>query len=144
MSTTVKPKKTHEEVFDFIKVAQRYLAEHKEQTKLRHALLRELKWALKVHKRYQRRVEDIQIEYCWTDERGVITTDARGELEFTREKIVERNKALRDLYDSAIEVETYFATEVPDTLTEEERDAFEGFVLRAEEEPAAAKETEAE
>jgi hypothetical protein len=106
-------------------------------TKFYYAIKRVLKNLRRPMERHGEAVQDISVEHAATEEKtGVLLMDGER-FRFTREGMRSRLTALRRLNDEAeYEVEPYFATEVPADLTEEEQQAFAGFILRPEpEEP---------
>jgi hypothetical protein len=102
-----------------------------EKTKLCYAIKRVLDQLAKPQEQIQIELSDIEIDLCVVDDKGVITRDAGGHLQFTRETIKDRNKRQRALLErESIEVEPYFVDPVPDDLTELERAAFAGLIIR--------------
>ncbi len=130
----MKTKTTFERLFEFARAADGWLARDKanERTKLGYAISRMTARVKKAQERYLAAVEDINIDACATDDKGIILRDSRGDFTYTRDGLKQRNKLRQELYESEIEVEPYFATQLPDDLTEAEREAFEGFVVREE------------
>jgi len=59
----------------------------------------------------------------------VILKDQHGQIAFTKDGLRARNKARKALFDSEVTIEPYYAKDVPE-LTDAEREAFIGFVLR--------------
>ena len=116
---------------EFSNLAQAYAARTKDQnTKLYYALNRVLNRIAAKQAFVNERIGDIEIDHCVTNEVGVITRDDRGDLQYTKEGIRERIKARRQFMDAVeIEIDPYFATALPDGLTELEIEAFAGFVI---------------
>lgn len=106
-------------------------------TRFDYALKRVLKSMRTPMERHAEAIQDINVEHAATEEKtGVLLMDGER-FRFTRDGMKLRLTALRKLNDEAkYKVEPYFATEVPEDLTEEEREAFAGFVLRPAEETA--------
>lgn len=73
---------------------------------------------------------DIDMQFCATDEKGVVLKDARGGFEFKQPQLIERTKAQRELKKKTVSFEPYLATEPPPTpLSDEELEVCYGFVL---------------
>ncbi len=134
----MKIKTTYEKLFGYAVVASAYLAEKesRKDTKLGYAIITRMDPRVSsAQKRYQLASEEISIDHCATDEKGIVLKDGNGNFEFTKEGLKERNKKRQELFESVeIEVEVYIATQVPDDLTPAEYDALEGFVLPQREE----------
>jgi hypothetical protein len=125
--------KTYEEVFTFIQLGNAWLTRNdKKDSKFKYGLTKELKAAVALGNKYNEQIEDIDIDHCATDDKGVILRDEKNELRFTKDGIKARIKARRELFKSSVEIEPYFASDVPDDLTEFEKEVFAGFVLRPE------------
>src|SRR5687767_8270722 len=121
----------------FSNMAQAYLKRTEgHESKLTYAINRVLSRIQQQQATVNEALSDIEIDYCLTEKRGeheVITRDARGNLEYTREGIKERNKATRAYLNADnIEIEPYIATSVPTDLNEFELAAYRGFVIREE------------
>ena len=127
--------KTRQEVLTFMQQAEIYRQNNPKSTKFTYALGKLLKQANKINKETQEKLEDINYEYCKTDKNDVIMESDKGNLVYTKEGRISRDKAVRKLRDEEVEIEPYYATKVPDNLTHSERDAFTDFVLAPEEEP---------
>jgi len=130
----MKTKTTFENVLTFALTAQVWLAQNKdnENTKLGYAISRMNARIQKAQQRYNNQREDIQIDCCQTDEKGIILKDEQGQYKFTKPELKRRNKEWQDLFEKEIEIEPYFATALPDDLTYVEREAFAGFVISPE------------
>lgn len=144
---------TYKKIFAFQVAAHNYLAKHPDAPAegeqdakqeppaenravkgFRRALKRVLAQAEQHRETYKERVEDLDIEHCATeppdDPNGIIRTDPRGNLLFTKAGIRARNQDRNKLFaEEQVEITPHFAKHVPDDLTDEERRAFAGFVL---------------
>lgn len=129
---------TYRDLFQFLNLASVWLAAHPAESKFRYALRKVVKQGERFSGEYQERLEEITIEHCATDPKTQVILkqvlkDARGnervDYEFTKEGLKKRNEARKALFESAIEVNPFVATDVPPDLTEDEREAFAGFVL---------------
>jgi len=110
-------------------------------------------WAIKrvneksintILKDYNEELGLIAIDNCHTDKDGVIVydtnKDARGQetrqYRFKKEGLKNKMKQEKDFIQSynerEFEIDSYIATELPKGLTEEQIDAFDGFVLNKE------------
>ena len=131
--------KTNLQIINFLGFAQSYLRKHEEKTKFRHAVERMQKRAGKVFEDYQEAMTALQIEHAATEsDGGPLLTDAQGNLRFTKEGALNRNKAQKELLAKEIEIESYIATELPkESLTDAETEACSGFVIPEETEEVA-------
>jgi hypothetical protein len=127
-------KTTYEKLFTFSHIAQAWLNAGKDRvnTKLGYAITRLAPRLQKLERKYQNAIADIQIDCCEVDERGIILKDERGEFRFTKVGLKDRNRKQLELLEAEIEIEPYYASQAPDDLSESEREAFEGFVLKVE------------
>lgn len=130
----MKTKTTYENLFNFAFAAQSWLAggKDRDKTKLGYAITRMMPRVQKLQGKYNNGVEDINIDCCATDDKGIILRDEGGNYKFTKDGLKERNKRRESLFESEIEIEPYFATDVPADLTDLEREAFYGFIIREE------------
>jgi hypothetical protein len=126
---------TYEKVFNFGLAAQLWLSAKPENanTKLGYAITRMNPRVQKIQQRYQNSIDDIHIDACATDEKGLILKDERGEYRFTREAMRTVKRRRQELFESEITIEPYFATDIPKDLSEQAREAFIGFIIQAEE-----------
>lgn len=123
-------KKTNLQIINFLNFARGYLRTNEEKTKFRYALERMEKKASKLFDDYSEAMTKVQIDHAATDADKVILTDAAGNLRFTKEGLFARNKAQKELLAQEVEVEPYFATELPkEPLSEAEQEVCAGFVL---------------
>lgn len=124
---------------EFSQYAQDYLRsrEGKPDTKLGYALNRVLKRVVAHNSTVEERLGDIEIDHCVTESRNgedVIVRDGQGNLQYTKDGLKKRNAA-RTVFLAAneIEVESHFATKLPDDLNFAQVEAFAGFVIREDE-----------
>lgn len=124
-------KTTYEQIYQFAFAARTWLSrdEKNAERKMGYAIKRLSPRIEKIQQRYQNAREDIQIDCCSTDDKGIILRDDRGEYRFSKSELKRRNKEWQELFESAVEIKPYIATEIPDDLTDEEREAFAGFVI---------------
>jgi hypothetical protein len=140
-------KRSYEDLNRFVFAAQRWLEKDKanEFTKLAYAIAKVTARCQKHLQRYQAKVQDFRIDVCLTSdkegEKGKILKDAQGDLEFTPAKLKECNRKQQELFESEVEIEPHFATEVPKNLTEIEREVFEGLVIAVQAEAKAGAAT---
>lgn len=147
-------KKTYEDIIDFVQTAAKWKIENNETddnkplTKFGYALMRVQKPAIKKYQEFQELLQekfrDIDIDKAATEDvkgKEIILTDENGKFRFEPKKLKEADKekrvAQKELLETAIEIEPYYATEVPDDLSETYKEAFLGFVIREEEEVKA-------
>lgn len=140
-------KTTYEKLFYYNEIAQAWLEDNppRERTKLGYAISRLTPRVRKAFQQYQNLREDIAVDTCAVDEKGLILRETHNnEYKYTKEKQAERNQRWRKLYESEIEIEPYFATQAPNDLTVIEREAFAGLVIREEDAFPEDKATAAE
>jgi hypothetical protein len=133
MTTT---KQTYKRINTFVRKATELLkkgdGENKleKNTKLAHALRRVLpKCRDVITTSYPEQLEDIDWKYASEDSEKNIARD-NIDFKFTREKALQRNAERRKLFnETPVEVPQYFATDIPDWLSDEVKEAFEGFVI---------------
>lgn len=73
-------------------------------TKLEHARNQTLKNASSFIEAYNDKLEDLNIDYCSTDEKGNIVRDTRGQYIFTKDNQRALSKELRKFMDSPMVV----------------------------------------
>ncbi len=138
----MKIKTTYEKFLNvFAPLARAWVARDKANanTKLGYAISQKMEPRMKAAVRdFESAREDISIDECEVDERGIILID-QGQYRFTKQSIKKRNKRVQDLLMvTPIEVEAHLAgggaLAAVDSieLTELEREAFVGFVLTRE------------
>lgn len=136
-------KTTYEAIYVFLLVSQVWLAAKEEnaKSKLGYALQKVRLRAEKLWNQYQAKVEDLNIDHCVVDDKGVILKDEKGEYKFTKEGMKARNQARQKLYESEVEIDPHFVTAKLPELSTSEQLAFIGFVMREEIEEQAETET---
>lgn len=132
-------KKSYRDVFVFLSTASSYSEAHKDDQRkddktFNRALQRGVKRAAKFQEKYKEEVEDLDIKHCATDPpddpQGVVKTDAKGNLAFTKDGLRARNKDRDELFERKdIDFEPVLSTVMPGHLTPAERRAFAGFIL---------------
>lgn len=110
------------------------------KTKWTYALERMEKRLTPQIEAYQEAAADLQIEHAATDEKGAIMTEPDGRFRYTKEGLLARNKAQKKLMNQTVEFEPYYATDLPENLSQIEKETCAGFVLKEED---AAPPTEA-
>lgn len=128
-----KTKQSHKAIFNFIANANVYLKMHTEETKLKYAIERTGEKVNEVTKDYVQKLKDIKLEHALSEPNGKVpfTTNEQGEreYEYTKEGLKKLDKAIEDLFNSEVEIEVYYATELPETLEEGFKNVFNGFVI---------------
>jgi hypothetical protein len=119
----------YKEIYTFLVTAQKWLTDHPQESKFRYALRKVLKVAEKQWSVYTEQVEDLDIEHAATGDKDVILKDQHGQIAFTKDGLRARNKARKALFDSEVQIAAYYAKDAPE-LTDAEREAFTGFVLK--------------
>lgn len=102
-------------------------------TKMAYAIKRIIPQVEKAQKFVQEALGDIEIDTCVTEKLGgedVIVRDAQGNLRYTVEGIKKRNHLTRECQErDDIEIEPHIVTAVPEKLSDQELEAFAGFVI---------------
>lgn len=128
-----KVTKTYKEVFSFIANANAYLKTNEEETKLKYAIERTGEKVNLVTKEYAQKVKDLRLEHAYSDEKGKVpfTTNEQGEreYEYSKEGLKALDKAIEELWNSSVELEVYYAQELPEGLEEYFKEVFKGFVI---------------
>jgi sugar-specific transcriptional regulator TrmB len=124
--------KTYRDCFEFVRAANQWISKHDEESKFKYALTKVTKKLARIQEKWNECIEEANIEHCATDKEGVILRDERGQYKYTKDELIKRNKRVSTLYDSNVEIQSHFATEVPEDLTELEKEVFTGFVLKDE------------
>ena len=123
-------KQTYRSVIDFVNNAGAYVQAHPEENKLKYALQKVQKKALKMLQAYNDSLEDLRVENCATDEKGVVLRDPNGNYQFTKEGLTAFNKAQRAFITTGtVDIDAYIVTELPENFEEGFREVFTGFVL---------------
>jgi hypothetical protein len=135
--------KTYRDVLIFAQVAQNWLKENPQRTKLAYALDRLLVQVRKIETKAQEALSEIDLEYCATDESGVVKQDYNGNLSFERDAMRERNEKRRAYFDRGqFELEPFFVPVNPGQVTVFELSVFVGVVITAETEAEIIRELE--
>lgn len=110
-----------------------WLASHPGDNKFAYAIKRVLAQIQKLSPEMQARFETIDIDHCATGAHGVIIRNPDDSLAFTKEGLKKRNAARMELLNAEdIEIEPYFATQIPESLSDSELEVFSGFVIKPE------------
>lgn len=123
-------KKSFRECFEFVRTAQQWISKHEEESKFKYALTKVSRKIARVQEKWNEALEEANIEHCATDKDGVILRDEHGQYKYVKEELLKRNKRVNSLYNSEVDIEPHFATEVPEDLTGLEQEVFEDFVLK--------------
>ena len=124
---------TYEKLFDYALTAQRWIAKDaaNKNTKLGYAIVNKMEPRVKkAAEGFNVRIEDLNIDHASVDEKGVLLIGEKGEFRYTKEELKKRNTAQRALQQETCEIEVYFATALPEDLTEQEIENFTGFVIK--------------
>lgn len=126
-------KKTYKQVFNFNVNANNYLKLHTEETKLKYAIERVGKANESVINSYYQKLADLQLEHAYANEKGVVpfTTNEQGTrvYEYSKEGLKKLDKAIEDLFNSEVEIQVYYATELPEDYDNQWDEIFKGFVI---------------
>lgn len=112
---------------EFISVGSDYAKEN--DNKLSYAIKKTIKRIQEASEDFNEKAEDLRIEYCSTDEKGNVVK-VNGQYQFTKENLRKLNADFKKLF---LEIDPYFATEIPEDLTDEQTEAFEGIVIEVKE-----------
>lgn len=124
--------KTFQEILEFSGYANKYLKDHPGDNKFRYALLRTVKFTNRVAITFNDRRDAINIKYCLAadDGKGEILRDERGDYRFTKDAMLKRNADLSSLLKEETELQVHYATELPEGLSQIDKDNFTGFVIK--------------
>ena len=100
-------KSTFLEYFNFVAVANNFLQQHPEESKLKYALEKVGKMNKTLGDDYSAATEDLRIDFCETDEKGIILRDEKGQYKFTKEGLKNFNSAVKALQLKEVEVKTW-------------------------------------
>jgi uncharacterized pyridoxamine 5'-phosphate oxidase family protein len=87
----------NKEAFEFINVLM--ALQVNKDTKLEHAKNQTLKNAAKFIEHYNDKIEDLNIEYCSTDDKGNILRDVKGNFVFNKENFRKLSLEIRRFLD---------------------------------------------
>ena len=119
--------------FEFVAAANNFLQQNPEESKLKDALEKVGKLNKNLQDEYSAAVEDCRIDFCETDEKGIILRDEKGQYKFTKENLKKFNTAVKALQTKEIEVKTWAYDLSQDEFTDEEAKAiFEKFLINEE------------
>ncbi|MEK6882525.1 MAG: hypothetical protein AABY22_23085 [Nanoarchaeota archaeon] len=135
----MKTEKTYKELQSFDNAATLYLIKNeyfkdgkftdKATTKLVSNMKNVIKQAGKHFEEFKELGNDIQIDYCSVDEKTkVILYNQDKSYQFTKEKLKECNKAIKELAEKKVTVHTRI-TDGEFELTDEEKEAFSGILI---------------
>ena len=116
-------KSTFLEYFNFVAVANNFLQQHSEESKLKYALEKVGKLNKNLVEDYSAAIEDCRIDFCETDEKGIILRDEKGQYKFTKEGLKNLNAAVKALQSKEVEVCTWAYDLDQDEFTDEEAKA---------------------
>ena len=123
-------KKTREEVNFFHNSALIYRQNNNKKSKFNYALGVLLnRQTEKIQKTTKEKIEDINTEHAAVDRDGVLLRDGDN-YKYTKDEAKKRLQKIRQVWKEEVEIEPYYATDVPQDLTLSEIDAFTDFVLR--------------
>jgi len=131
--------KTYREANLFMRNAQAWLADHKDPSKMAHAVTRVIKRLEGPLRTHQDRVDDAIIEHAKCDEKGTLLQED-GSYRYDKEGARKRLAKLRELSEETFEFEPYYCTDRPD-LNHLERLVFAGFVLPEDDDETLGVET---
>lgn len=115
--------------FNRFQQAARSILDAEKKTKLRYACERVLAQFVSIAETIQQKQADITLDYALTDAEGVLLTEGNN-YRFKKEDAKKRDAELAALRaDRFIDFEPYFATQLPDDLTEYQLQSFTGFVI---------------
>lgn len=111
-----------------------WLELHPKESKFAYAIKRVMSQLQSLDPGMQTKLENIDIDNCATDKDGVILRDLNGTLSFTKSGLKARNTARAELLAAEdVEIQPYYATQIPEGLTDDELKLFSGFVIKPEE-----------
>lgn len=127
--------KTFKEIVTYINVGSTINTEYK-GTKIEYAYNKVASKLIKHIEDYNNEIEDVNIENCSVDEKGVIVYDIVGnsrQYRFTKENLRKKRKEIALLYekwnDKEFEIVPHIVSEIPETLPTEIKDILTGFII---------------
>lgn len=118
---------------NFMTAAQGWLSrdEANQRTKLAYAIGKVMARVQSQLRIYNGLIEDLNVEYAATNEKGHVLKDEKDNRIYEPDKEKQRNKKQREIYEDEkrFEIESYYAIEIPDSLSGYERALMEGFVI---------------
>lgn len=118
---------------EFVVIANKYLKDFPQETKLKYAIAKVGERLLTLNKEYNEALEDLELEFANVDANGSVlykVVDGKRQYDFTAENIKKLRAAHKLLIeDERFEFKPHFAPEVPESFPEDYRPYFEGFVL---------------
>ena len=90
-------KSTFLEYFNFVAVANNFLQQHPEESKLKYALEKVGKLNKTLGDDYSAATEDLRIDFCETDDKGIILRDEKGNYRFTKDGLKKFNAGIKAL-----------------------------------------------
>ena len=130
-------KTTNSEILNFVEVANKWLnfVAKDKPTKLSYAVARMVKRCDILIRKFNEEMEDCRADNALTDEKTkALLVDGLGNYQFTREGTQTVVRKRRELLDTEVEIEPYISTETPPDLRNDICVAFEGFVLKPQDE----------
>jgi hypothetical protein len=121
---------TYADMFQFIAYANHWLNSNKNNTKIHYALRKVIKAANKLVADYQEKLEEININHCSVDDKGIILKDDKNEYRFTKDCLLKRNKERRFLFDSTVTVTPFYVAD-KSLLSDDDIENFRGFIVEA-------------
>lgn len=119
------------QLIEFLNVAGPWQeANKKAEGKFSYAMKKVVKAGQKLYGEHAERIDDVDIEHC-LEKDGAILREANGQLAYSKQGLRDRNKARKSLLMREIDAPTFLApvASIPADLSDDEREAFEGFVL---------------
>jgi hypothetical protein len=106
-------------------------------TKLKYAVNRMIKRTDAIREKYMEDLEETRIDNCSVDDKGnILREENNAQLyKYTKEGLKTLNKRHREILATEVEIEPYFATQLPEELDAVVREIFTGFVIKEEEKP---------
>ncbi len=121
-------RKTYLELFELNQFAGQWLKKNEGESKMSYAIKKIGKRLKTIFEDYNEAINELGINNCSVDEKQNIIKDAKGELVFTKENLIKKNKESKAFLNTQVEIEPYICTEIPE-LTEEEKEVFEGILI---------------
>lgn len=140
-----KATRTYRDIIRFIEAATEWqrstTKKDSPMTGFRYAIGRVLKSTAGDLEDYNGHVADYNIDASSVDEKGNIINDGQGGAASTKDAVKCRNRKIRQLKDTEVEIGVYIAKVVPDDLTPFQLQAFEGFVIPETKDPEVENHT---
>lgn len=121
-------KVTNEQISIFNALASSYVKEFEGKNKLAHAVKRQQKLIKNHVEQIQDELQEAAINLASVDDKGNLIVNGDN-YTYTPQKRIELNRKQKEIFKKEVEIENYYATELPEDLEYHFKEAFNGFVI---------------